>query len=217
MTDLELCDALQAAMPQLSAKDQEFALSLITSVRRYGSATQKQRFWLETLPTRANGGGERQKFAIGDMAGIMRLFDKARQHLKAPAVVLQGEGGEIRLSVAGEAARAPGTINVAENKGYGESKWFGRILLDGQFEVSPRETPPAWLTGLLSDFAESPARVAAEHGKLTGKCCFCNKALTDERSTAVGYGAKCSSNFGVPYPKLSEVRAGRSDLFAEAV
>jgi len=31
---------------------------------------------------------ERTKTAIGDLAGVMALFDKARQHLKAPAVIV---------------------------------------------------------------------------------------------------------------------------------
>jgi len=48
---------------------------------------------------------------------------------------------------------------------------------------------------LLSELAKDPIKVAKEHGKLSGKCCFCNKALTDEKSTAAGYGPVCSKHY----------------------
>jgi hypothetical protein len=51
------------------------------------------------------------------------------------------------------------------------------------FEASPRvETPPALVEG-LQRFAADPAGVASEYGKPTA---FCNLALMDGRSTAVG-------------------------------
>ena len=30
-------------------------------------------------------------------------------------------------------------------------------------------------------------------------CCFCNRALEDERSTAVGYGPICAGHFGLAW------------------
>jgi len=158
---------------------------------------------------------ERVKTAIGDLSGVMALFAKAKGHLKAPAIVLQVGEMELRLSIAGPAARAPGTVNVATNEGFQHSRWFGRILLDGQFEASPREpTPPGLIEG-LQRFACDPAGVAAEHGRLSGKCCWCNQRLTDERSTSVGYGKRCSEVWGMPYPSIKKVRAAKgADLFA---
>jgi hypothetical protein len=61
---------------------------------------------------------------VGDLAGVLALFDKARTHLKRPAIVLAVPGlpgvgfmacgepmpGTIRLSVAGDKARVPGSI-----------------------------------------------------------------------------------------------------------
>ena len=49
-------------------------------------------------------------------------------------------------------------------------------------------------------------KVVAKYGKLTGCCCFCNRPLTDARSTEVGYGEICSKKFGVRYPLRSELR-----------
>ena len=220
-TDIELCDELTALLHKLSEKDQSFASSLLQNVRQYGSATSKQRPWLEKLIARANGQDkppERTKTEIGSLAGVMALFDKARAKLKAPAIVIRIGDRDIRISVASATARVPGSLNVATDEGYGSSTWFGRILEGGVFEASPRDpTPPELIAG-LQRFATEPAKMAAEHGHLTGKCCFCSLPLTDERSAAVGYGKKCSQNFGLPYPKASDVkRAKGSDLFAEAV
>jgi hypothetical protein len=55
------------------------------------------------------------------------------------------------------------------------------------------------ITARLRAFAAEPARVAKDSARLTGRCCFCNLALKDERSTAVGYGATCADHFGLPW------------------
>jgi hypothetical protein len=78
--------------------------------------------------------------------------------------------------------------------------WFGRIAIDGTFiPARDAEGKEAALAGILSRFAAEPAQVAGEHGKLTGACCFCNRALEDARSTAVGYGPICAGNYGLPW------------------
>ena len=77
--------------------------------------------------------------------------------------------------------------------------WFGRILRDGTFEPSRKNDAPAELLPALRDFAAKPAQVAAAHGRLTGRCCFCNSGLDDPRSTAEGYGPTCAKHFGLPW------------------
>jgi hypothetical protein len=59
------------------------------------------------------------------------------------------------------------------------------------------------LTYLLRQLARHPAETAAKHGQLTGKCCFCNTALTDEKSTAVGYGPTCAKHYHLPWGKVA--------------
>lgn len=171
-------------------------------------------YWLEKLAGRIDAPEpERVKTQVGDLGGVMALFDKARQHLKSPAVVIGLGGTEVRLSLAGPTARVPGSINVASNAGFGASDWFGRILATGEFEASPRLATPDGLIADLQRFAAEPAKMASEHGKLTGKCCFCNTALTDARSTAVGYGPTCAKKWGgLPFPKASELK--NLNLFA---
>lgn len=201
-TDMELCLLVEAVLGRLPEKDAAFAASLIRNIRRYGSATPKQRYWLEDLLARAKKAdqqGERRKTQLGEFRGVMELFDKAKQHLKAPAIVIAIGSVEIRLSVACPSARVPGSINVLSNRGQADRDWFGRILQSGEFEASPRMETPPWLIDGLKRFSADPAGVAAAHGRLTGKCCFCNSRLTDERSTAAGYGKTCAAHYGLPW------------------
>lgn len=192
--------ALRANLSKLPENDRAFASSLLQSIeRRGGDATPKQAYWVEELTKRASAEqpAARKTEAVGDLAGVIALFDKARKHLKHPAVVLgYGSDHALRLNVAGPDARVPGSINVVDDE---SRTWFGRILLDGVFQHSPRDTPPTGLSAVLAEFAQDPAGVATRHGRLTGRCCFCNTALTDERSTAVGYGKTCAGNYGLPW------------------
>ncbi len=58
---------------------------------------------------------------------------------------------------------------------------------------------PDWAYKLLVEFIESPSTVAARYGRLTGRCCFCSKELTDERSVSAGYGPVCAIKFGLEW------------------
>lgn len=212
---------LRANLDRLNARDRAFADDLIAAAdlcaRKGWEYSAGRAKWAAILAARATGTEPARPTAeIGDLTGVLTLFGRAKEHLKRPAIVLHHDGQDYRLSEAGQRARVPGSINVAEAAPFGEGKWFGRILRDGTFTQS-REELPAGLVELIREFAREPAKVAARHGRLTGKCCFCNRALTDERSTAVGYGATCASHFAMPYPTLAEARAVHTaDLEAAA-
>lgn len=160
------------------------------------------------------------KLAVGDLGGILALFRKAREHLKFPAIVLSvpGLADGVRINVAGQRAKFPGTLNVLagardEASEFGRD-FYGRIDLDGHFAPSRKIAPDAitMLTARLRAFAADPATVAGEHGRLTGRCCFCNIALTDERSTAVGYGPVCADHFGLPWGARPEAVGQRPEV-----
>jgi Family of unknown function (DUF6011) len=189
-------DVLRANLDKLSESDRNFAQSLLRSA--YPSP--KQAFWIEKLAARATQPPAlAQSVSVGDMAGVLALFALAKAHLKRPAIVLQvPDLGEVRLSLAGPKARVPGSVNVTEVGAFGEARWFGRILADGTFDASRKEPAPM-LPPYLVRFAASPAEVAAEHGRLTGRCCFCNRPLSDERSTAMGYGPVCATHYGLTW------------------
>jgi hypothetical protein len=199
----QVVQTLRDNIANLVIRDQSFAQSLLGQLDRQG-LSNSQLFWLNKLSEKATATPEpeREKTKVGDLKGIMGLFDKAQEHLKFPAIVLAvraDEGyNEYRLSVAGDRARVPGSINVT-NTDKPQSTWFGRILQTGEFEASPRDATPANLIPGLARFAADPARVASESGRLTGRCCFCNKGLTDERSTEVGYGPICAKHYDLPW------------------
>ena len=150
---------------------------------------------------------------VGDLGGIMALFDKAATHLKRPAIELGVPGfpmdRAIRVHVATDRAKFPGSLtlltaaNFDTGREFPERKWLGRLHVGGTLEMGRNLTAEpdyaAAVESRLKAFAADPSKVGAADGLLTGRCCFCRKALTAEKSTAVGYGKKCASNFGLAW------------------
>jgi hypothetical protein len=142
---------------------------------------------------------------IGELGGVMALFDRARAHLQRPAVVLDAPGvtHPIRVTVAGVNTNYPGHLYVlSENPNRtGRRGYFGRVDPQGNYHPSRYVTAEvtASIVARLHLFAENPAQVASEYGRLHGRCCFCRLPLTDARSTAVGYGAICAGHYGLPW------------------
>lgn len=156
---------------------------------------------------------------VGDVTGILALFDRAKQHLKFPAIWLGVPAlGDfaVRINVAGATASVPGSLTVLTEKRDvdGKRAYLGRITLDGAFRPSTKAGPYAaaisHVAARLRDLAADPARVAGEHGRLHGRCCFCRLPLKDERSTAVGYGETCAGHFGLPWGSRPEQFAGEA-------
>jgi hypothetical protein len=192
---------LKNCLPKLTGRDFDFASSLVAAHSRYGGLTAKQAPWVAKLVARARGEDKPQAVKVGDLAPILALFSKAGSRLKRPAIVLSTpETGALKVTVAGPRSRFPGSLSVAGLGSFDNRAWFGRIAIDGTFiPARDAEGKEAALAGILSRFAAEPAQVASEHGKLTGACCFCNRALEDARSTAVGYGPICAGNYGLPW------------------
>jgi len=148
---------------------------------------------------------------IGDLSGVMALFDKAKSHLKFPKIELDVPAANIaiRISVAGAQSKQPGALKVVDsnkksNMGYA---WFyGAVNVAGIWESKAKEGEA--IGSRLVEFAANPAKVAAEYGKLHGRCCFCRLPLSDERSTAMGYGATCAKNYGLPWGDKPQEFAG---------
>jgi Family of unknown function (DUF6011) len=214
MTNPELIEVVRSRLADMSPSDASWGSAILATIARTGNCSDKQRACLQRLAVPKSAPAARVTTAIGNLDGINALFNRAKSRLKAPSIVIGVGNLELSLDVAGAKARVPGSINVATPGKYGQNTWFGRILQGGVFEASPRVETPAGLIEGLARFAAEPAKVAGEHGKLTGRCCFCNLRLTDERSTAVGYGATCASNWGLPYPTASEARAATAETFS---
>ena len=118
------------------------------------------------------------------------------------------EVGDFELSLAGEASKAPGSINVTKKASFGNI-WLGRVTQDGVFQPSTKLEPykKDSLASVLCALAANPAEVASAYGETVGKCCFCKKTLTDPKSTTVGYGPDCASHFKLPWGAMSKLAA----------
>jgi hypothetical protein len=189
---------LEAILPTM--KNPSFAASLVAQSKTR-ALSDKQMFWVNKLVDEASKPAP-VAVNVGDLSGITALFDKARQHLKFPAIVMSVPAANmlLRINVAGPTAKHPGSLNVCsgEKPVFDEKRtWFGRVHKDGTYEA--RGNAEEAITERLRAFAADPAGIASEHGRLTGRCCFCNIHLQDERSTAVGYGKTCASHYGLPW------------------
>ena len=138
--------------------------------------------------------------AVGDLTRILALFATAQaaqpRRRKPVAIVF----ADFRINVAGARARQPGSLTIThptQNDHAGKRRWLGRITLAGTFE--PSRDADATLGDKLRAFACDPAGFAGQHGRVTHNSCFCNLALTDERSQLVGYGPICADNFNLPW------------------
>ena len=118
---------------------------------------------------------------------------------KYPRVRLAFADRPLVLTLAGDRARQPGTVNLTDGAGYPNSTFYGRVTLTGRFEphAAARNLDPvlkAALWGVVSRLREGEAEeVFAEYGRAFGVCCMCGRELTDPESVALGIGPVCRS------------------------
>jgi hypothetical protein len=173
----------------------EFPYSMIDAARHSRGPSEGQAFWLHKLANE----GVKQKEVVAtktiDLSGLRAIFANAAAKLKRPAIVLNVDGSEVKLAVAGPRSRHAGNIMVA-SAAYGGA-YYGRVDAEGSF--FPGRDTSAAVEAMLAKMSTDPAGTAAAHGHATGCCCFCNRELKDERSTSVGYGPVCADHFGLPW------------------
>jgi len=189
---------LKANLDKLNPRDQQFAVSLILAIQE-GRLTANQAPWVDRLLERAKASAapaEPQQTI--ELDGIMNMFNSAFSNgAKHPAIVLDNGTVGLRLNVAGDRARFPGSINVTSLGAFDDRDWFGRIHKDGRWE--PRRGTQTAVLEALKAFAADPVGVARDHGRRTGACCFCNRLLTDQRSVDAGFGPICADKFGLAW------------------
>lgn len=143
---------------------------------------------------------------VGNMEGVIALLKRGGERLKNPKITIDFPSfGTVVLNLAKDHHKVPGSVNVVSTGGYGNNTFYGRVMPDGTFKGT-RFASPALETG-LRQLATSPAETAAAHGHHTGQCCFCNRKLTDDNSTAVGYGPVCAENYNLPYGAAATAEA----------
>ncbi len=192
-----------------NGKTNSFVESIHRAIRT-GYASVKQEMWARILvsehlnpaaPAAPTAPATAPATTEINVSPLVELLEGAKARgLKFPKVRLEN----LAFSIAGPRAKAPGTVNVTDGRPFGENAWYGRIERDGTWQMG--RNVPAEIVERVTEFAANPAIASADHGHLHGNCCFCTLPLSDERSTHVGYGQKCSKNWGMPYPTAKEYR-----------
>lgn len=199
MTLNELIVQLETGIEALPLPKRVDAQDLCDKARRFKSASANQIKYMVALLKLSRGEQpERETVPVGDMAGVIALFDSAKAHLKAPAIVVAyKEEEETRFLRLKPSLGHQGAINVTAEP---SRDWLGRIDAQGGFERNRRMASEAErIVPVLQRFAADPVTGAKESARLTGKCVFCNTKLKDERSTNVGYGKTCAGRYGLAW------------------
>lgn len=213
----ENIDLLKENISALNEKDTGFALSMLKQFEKKGHLSSKQMHWIEVLAKRAVEGTPKPVIEnIGNFKGVIDLLVAAKANLKYPKIKLQTENGfSVALSLAGPGAKKPGTINITDGGPWGDNKYYGRVTVEGKWEKPFKNFNETVEIGeLLAKLASDPAETAAAYGKLTGNCCFCNLALTDEKSVSVGYGPVCAKHFGMPWGTIPASKPYKDEIAA---
>jgi hypothetical protein len=134
------------------------------------------------------------------------MFQIARTHTQWPKIrlALNNIGNTtLQLSVAGNHASFPGSINLTDGNRFNANIYYGRIHLNGKLEL--RNTASKLGEEIISSldlFCLDPAKYGKAFGDKTGCCMYCAKKLTNPKSVLVGYGPICAANYGLPYNEL---------------
>ena len=184
-----MADSVAAVTVKTKVKS-EFAHKLVTA-HRDGVLSTGQRFWLHKL---ANEVMEQEKNSVqigGLFESLQVMLTKAGERLKSPQIRMLGpDGQELKLYPAKENSSWKGYSFI-----YCDGVCTGMIDTTGQFR--PKKDCPVWVADTLEKFARVPIPTAQEYGRLTGRCCFCYRPLSDETSVTLGYGPICGKNYGL--------------------
>jgi len=175
---------------ELSTSDTEVATSLLEQYGRNGGWTESQDRLARDLAERASA---RAKPLPVGLTKIMEMLNGAAFKLRSPGITLQSESGRPLAIVRGKkgACLYFKAGRAYSDQYYGSASPERGVVLNGGTW--------ACIEMLIEDLGEDAVGVAAAHGRKTGKCCFCNRPLTDERSTKHGYGPVCAETFKLPW------------------
>lgn len=187
-------EAFKVAEPEVAAfltdrsKFNQFCMSLVQAVRRWGSMTDKQIDAVRRMMERDRAAAPVTRSV--DASAIKEAFDAAvGSGYKAPKVRLSSSIGTLVVSRAPAGGRNPDGLYVKRDGCY-----IGKVV-NGAFTPSKNELSDDDATVVAATLS-SPRDAAVEFGRLTGSCSCCGRELTDPTSVAAGIGPVCASRFG---------------------
>ncbi len=120
---------------------------------------------------------------------LVQAFQRAKAAgLKYPALTFE----EVTFKLAGDNSKNPGHLYVTAGKKYG-SDYYGKVTPAGVFQAA--WGCPPFIAEVVKKVGADPLGQSIAHGKKTGNCACCNKALTDPVSVAQGIGPVCYKRF----------------------
>lgn len=200
-------DKLRSLIPNMSAKSQAFALSLLSQHGRYNTLSEKQWACVDKMIAEY-GDAVPDKFPR-----IVALMAHAGKRVENPAIYWNLPEARV---VARYVAKT-GRIYIVDrdrkyfNEKFQKEKFVPYCFLDQDGRVSTYsgfvKVQDALLTKLRA-FEADPHKAGAVEGHVTGNCCFCTLKLTTAESVTRGYGPKCASYYGLPWGKSGATVAG---------
>lgn len=185
-----------------------FAIDLARQIRQRGWVSPNQLRWVQKFVAdvdqpviRSVNGDSLATGPAGGMAKIVEHFARAADTLKRPKIVVTDPETDVTICMkpAGPRSKYFGSIIVTSGKSF-DATYYGHIRSDGTFLPAGRASDDFRdAVGLLERIAVDPAGELGRLGKLSGQCCFCQRPLTDDRSTNVGYGPVCAKRWGLPW------------------
>jgi hypothetical protein len=190
----------------------KFAASIHKSTDTEDGRTVGRVFWLHKLA--GDTKAEAKPLPKIKLAGLVAmLVNAAASKLKRPSILLTTpDGVEVKLTIAGERSRYTGAVMIASATFRGP--YYGRVMPDGKFFAGRDFTDE--IGEMLNAMSADPKGSAAAQGHLTGRCCFCRKMLSDDKSIKLGYGPVCAKKFGLSHTRKQATKVARyasGDLF----
>ena len=190
----------------LSGWNYDFATSVVSQYKSKGDLSQKQWACVDKIIARQeNPEANKPDFLknskqVGTMGRVVSFLNRKKGFpklwFKLP------NNSDICIYKATERSKYAGQFQLTGG-GYG-SPYYGRITEKGELFVYPDgKKVEDHLTNLLTKLGQDPSGVASEYGKLTGRCSFCARRLTDARSISVGYGSTCAKNYDLEWGKVA--------------
>ena len=188
----------------LTGWNYDFATSVVSQFKSKGDLSQKQWACVDKIIARQeNPEANKPDFLknskqVGTMGRVVSFLNRKKGFPKLWFKLPSGD--DLCIYKATERSKYAGQFQLTGG-GYGRS-YYGRITETGELFVYPDgKKVEQDLIDLLTRLSKDPSKLASEYGKLTGRCSFCARKLTDDRSIAVGYGSTCADNYGLEWGK----------------
>ena len=201
---------LAPLVAQLSARDQEFAQSLIAAAQSPRGASERQAYWIDQLVQRARPAPAPVAPTPVAEQNLLDLFARAEaSKLKEPRIRFRVGTADAMMR---RATLRDGTSALAVYVGRYPNRRHAGNVRAGAFHPRRDEPQPQLVAEAVQALAANPAGTALEFGKLTGFCMFCGLFLTDPRSVEKGYGPICAQNWGLPWGAATTPELSLADL-----